>query len=116
MTKVDTHKKALLEALEKSLGIVTSACNKVNISRQTFYNYLKDDKDFAAKVKDIENIALDYAETALFKNIKDGKEPSTIFYLKTKGKGRGYIERSENQIEGELIIKVIREGNNTKAT
>lgn len=88
-------KKALIEALEKSLGIVTTACRQVDIARNTFYTYLKDDEEFAKKVKDIENIALDYAETALFKNIKDGKEPSTIFYLKTKGKQRGYIERSE---------------------
>ena len=52
-------KKAILEALEKSLGVVTTACKKVSINRSTFYKYLKEDQEFAKQVKDIENIALD---------------------------------------------------------
>jgi len=45
---------------------------------------------------DIENIALDFAESQLHKQIKEGNSTSTIFYLKTKGKKRGYIERQEH--------------------
>ena len=55
-------KKAILEALEKSLGVVTTTCRKVGINRTTFYKYLKEDEEFAKQVKDIENIALDFAE------------------------------------------------------
>jgi len=90
------HKKAILEALEQSLGVVTSACKKVGIGRTTFYGWLADDKEFANQVKDIENVALDFAESQLHKQIKDGNPSSTIFYLKTKGKRRGYVERFEN--------------------
>lgn len=89
------HKKAILEALEQSLGVVTSACKKVGVGRTTFYGWLADDKEFAKAVKDIENVALDFAESQLHKQIKDGNASSTIFYLKTKGKKRGYVERSE---------------------
>lgn len=38
---------------------------------------------------------LDYAESALLKLIKEGNATALIFFLKTKGKHRGYIERSE---------------------
>jgi len=96
MTKTDILKKALVEALEKSLGVVTTACKSAGCSRETFYKYLREDEAFAVKVKDIENIALDFAESQLHKQIKDGSTASTIFYLKTKGKGRGYIERQEH--------------------
>ncbi len=94
--KKQQTKKALLDALEKSLGIVTTACKIVGVNRTTFYQYLKDDPDFAQAVKDIEEVTLDFAESQLHKQIKDGNTPATIFYLKTKGKRRGFVERTEH--------------------
>ena len=61
MNKTAQHKKAIIEALEQSLGIVTTACKKVGVGRTTFYGWLKDDEEFAKQVKDIENVALDFA-------------------------------------------------------
>ena len=46
MNKTEQHKKAIIEALEKSLGVVTTACKKVGIGRTQYYNWLKDDKVF----------------------------------------------------------------------
>jgi len=102
--QVVTHKKALLEALEKSLGVVTTACRAVDVSRQTFYRYCEDDPKFKASVDDIENIALDFAESQLHKQIQKGEVSSTIFYLKTKGKHRGYIEKSQTEVSGTLDV------------
>ncbi len=99
MNKTEQHKKAMLEALEQSLGIVTSACKKVGIGRTTHYEWLKTDEDYKKAVNSIEDIALDFAESQLHKQIKDGNTAGTIFYLKTKGKKRGYIERTEVQQE-----------------
>ncbi len=105
--KTEHIKKALIDSLEKSLGIVTTACKQVGIGRTTFYQYLKDDIDFANKVKEIENIALDFAESQLHKQIQNGNTPATIFYLKTKGKKRGYIERQEIQHDGTIKSTLI---------
>tara|TARA_Y100001972_G_scaffold88971_1_gene108864 strand:+ start:65 stop:508 length:444 start_codon:yes stop_codon:yes gene_type:complete len=100
-------KKAILTALEKSLGVVTTACRQVGINRTTYYKYLKEDQEFAKQVKDIENIALDFAESQLHKQISEGNTTATIFLLKTKGKSRGYVERSEivhdNQVKSTII-------------
>jgi hypothetical protein len=85
----------MIKALEQSLGIVTVACKKAEIPRSTFYKWLNEDEDFAREVKDIENIALDFAESQLHKQISENSTSATIFYLKTKGKKRGYIERQE---------------------
>ena len=88
-------KESLLKALEQSLGIVTVACKKADVPRSTFYKWLNEDDEFAKQVKDIENIALDFAESQLHKQISDNSTAATIFYLKTKGKKRGYVERQE---------------------
>tara|TARA_R110000765_G_scaffold365878_1_gene455991 strand:+ start:1876 stop:2253 length:378 start_codon:yes stop_codon:yes gene_type:complete len=88
-------KESILKALEKSLGVVTVACRKSDIPRSTFYKWLKEDEGFANEVKEIENIALDFAESQLHDQIGNANTAATIFYLKTKGKKRGYIERQE---------------------
>lgn len=114
MNKTEHIKKdAIIQALEKSLGVVTSACKQVGIGRTTFYEWLNNDPDFAKQVAEIQNVALDYAESNLHKQIGKGNTSATIFYLKTKGKNRGYIERQEiTGAEGERLfqVKVIDEG------
>lgn len=88
-------KKALVEALEKSLGVVSTACKAAGISRDTHYRWLKEDPDYKAQVEELSEVAVDFAESHLHKLIKDGNPAATIFFLKTKGKNRGYVERQE---------------------
>ncbi len=100
-------KESILKALENSLGVVTVACKSADVPRSTYYKWLKEDEDFAKAVKDIENIALDFGESQLHKQIGDGNTSATIFFLKTKGKKRGYVERSELDLSsGEEPIKI----------
>ena len=100
-------KEAMLKALENSLGVVTVACKQSDTPRSTYYKWLKEDEEFAKSVKEIENIALDFAESQLHSQMKDGNTSATIFYLKTKGKRRGYIERSELDLSsGDEPIKI----------
>ena len=106
--KGDTLKKAMLEALEKSLGVVTTACRMVDISRKTHYAWCRIDEAYKEAVDDIADIALDFAESQLHKQIKDGEVSSTIFYLKTKGKKRGYIEKVQTEHSGEIKMPVIQ--------
>jgi len=88
-------KESLLKSLEQSLGVVTVACKKADVPRSTYYKWLKEDELFAIEVRDIENVALDFAESQLHKQISENSTAATIFYLKTKGKKRGYVERQE---------------------
>ena len=95
MTKTDTQKKAMIEAMSKTLGVVTTACKQVGISRETHYRWMREDTDYAAACNDTENITLDFAESKLHEAIMEGNIAAIIFFLKTKGKIRGYVERSE---------------------
>ena len=114
MNKVEHNKKALLEALEASLGVVTTACKKVGVSRGTYYLYYNEDDEFKAAVDDLQNVALDFAESQLHKQISEGSAPATIFFLKTKGKKRGYVERQEVEaVNGKMFqIQVLGDDSN----
>lgn len=90
--KIGHTKKAIIEALYNSLGVVTTACEKVGIARSTFYEYCSADPDFKAAVDGIEDVAIDFVESQNYKLIKEGNPAATIFYLKTKGRKRGYTE------------------------
>ena len=94
-TRTDTKKRAMISALASSLGVVSTACKNVGITRQTHYTWMREDMAYAGDVKDIENITLDFAESKLHELIFEGNVASVIFFLKTKGKARGYIERTE---------------------
>lgn len=93
------RKKAMLSALEKSLGVVTPACRAVGVDRATHYRWMETDLKYKEAVIDIENVALDFVESKLHKSIESGSDPAMIFYLKTKGKKRGYIEKTEVSAE-----------------
>ena len=95
---MDTKKKQVLEALERSLGVVTTAVKAAGISRSTFYNWLEKDADFAREVKDIEEQAIDFSESKLFQLIAEKDKTAVIFHLKTKGKSRGYVEGQDIHI------------------
>ena len=47
--RIAKDKEVVLDALNKSSGIVASACKAAGISRFTFYKWLKEDSDFAEK-------------------------------------------------------------------
>jgi hypothetical protein len=108
LTKTYTNKKAMVAALEKSLGVVSVACRNVDISRMTHYEWYKNDPEYKMAVDSLKDVALDFAESALHKQISNGNPTSTIFYLKTKGKARGYTEKQEVEFtgSGELLHKI----------
>lgn len=92
--RIDKNKSNMIEALDKAFGIVSKACEMVGISRQTHYRWMKEDEEYKDQVDDIQDVALDFAENALLKQIQQGNTAATIFYLKTRGKKRGYIEQA----------------------
>ena len=108
-------KEKLLKALQETQGLIYHACKKAgNISRSTYYRYMKEDPEFAKEVEDIKQAQIDYVEGQLIKNISDGKETSIIFYLKSKARDRGYAEKVDITSGGkaltDLTIKVIDTG------
>jgi hypothetical protein len=110
-------KKAMLEALEKTLGVVTTAAKMVGIERTTHYKWMESDNDYKEKVQDLQDVVLDFAESALHKMVENHNPAATLFLLKTKGKKRGYIERQEiehsSDVETDITFEIHKREKNT---
>lgn len=104
-----TDRKALfLEKLSEGKGIIQYAVDNTGICRQTYYNWLEDDPDFKKAVEDINENVLDLVESKLLTAINDENLTAIIFYLKTKGKKRGYVEQVDNNIIGNAFENLMK--------
>ena len=92
-------KELFLKALESNLGNITQACKSANIGRQTYYDWINDDVEFEEQCKNVEESLLDLAEHRLLEKIDKYDTTSIIFFLKTKGKKRGYVEKQEFELQ-----------------
>jgi len=91
------NKKKFLEALGQCLGIVSDASINTGVGRRTHYTWLKEDPEYRAAVEDITERTIDHVEGKLYQLINKGDVASTLFFLKTKAKHRGYIERTQTE-------------------
>lgn len=102
----ENKKEKMLDALQKNGGNVKAATEAVGIHRCTHYDWLENDADYKQAVEDIAEGCLDIAENVLQTAIKNGDMTATIFYLKTKGKKRGYNEKIEYEGKQQTEISV----------
>jgi hypothetical protein len=105
-------KKAMIEALEQSLGVVSLAVSAVGIARSTHYKWMEEDPEYRDAINDIAEGVIDFVESKLHQRIKDGDTTSMIFFLKTKGKKRGYVEKTESdvKVDGGVTLNFRRVG------
>tara|TARA_R110000744_G_scaffold58624_1_gene122358 strand:- start:1920 stop:2264 length:345 start_codon:yes stop_codon:yes gene_type:complete len=78
-SRTQISKERMLKALEGSLGVVTTALKMTDLSRTNYYKWLKEDEEFAQKVKGVELIAQDFVKSKFYECIKD-KVPSVVIH------------------------------------
>jgi hypothetical protein len=86
-------KIAMVKALEETLGVLTPALKQVGVSRSQHYKWMSNDSSYADAVSEINELAKDFVETKLHKQIQEGDVSAISFYLKTKGQDRGYTDK-----------------------
>jgi hypothetical protein len=86
------------------------------LSRETFYIYYNSDEQFKKQIDTIGDYTLDFVETQLLKKILQGSEKSILFYMRYKGKKRGYSDSLDITSGGQPIteIKLIQVKNENK--
>jgi len=108
----------IIDALKSSGGFVSHAAEKLNCSPATIYNYMQRYPSIKAAKEDIETKTLDFAESKLLQAIAEGNMTAIIFFLKCKGKKRGYVEGFQPiGVDGEplTVIKFVLVENGTSA-
>lgn len=93
--RMKLKKEKFPEVLRKCRGLVSHACDAAGIARGTYYNWRTSDADFAATCDAIEEETMDFVESKLYELVDEKHPAAVIFYCKTKGKKRGYVERNE---------------------
>ena len=86
--------EAIVLALQNSHGMINIAARELGVRPNLVRYYIKTRPRLQQLVKDEKELALDQAETALFNAIERGEPWAICFFLKTRGKARGYTEKT----------------------
>lgn len=83
------------EALRQSGGVLTAASEMLKVSRTTLYSYIDGCKYLQAVRKEVDEVTLDIAEGQLIKLVTKGDREAIKYFLRCKGKARGWRETVE---------------------
>lgn len=90
--------ETIVKLFEKKGCNVSATCAAIGCSRYSFYLWKEKDPKLARMLDDTYESVIDFAESKLIEHINNGDITSLIFFLKTKGKKRGYVERVEQDV------------------
>ena len=90
--------KTIAQIYEKKAANVSATCKALNISRTQFYKWKNRYPKLTEMLNEVDESLLDFAESKLMEKVQDGDITALIFFLKTKGKKRGYVEQVENNV------------------
>lgn len=85
----------VIEALNTTSGLVHLGADRLGCSPSTVYRYAERYPAVREAIEHHKGRRLDAAEASLWAAVQRGEAWAVIFYLKTQGKHRGYVERQE---------------------
>lgn len=88
---IDQIEGAIIEAS----GNIAQVARTFGMSRGAIHYRIDNSPKLQKVLADSRETMLDNAESVLYKKVLEGSTPELIFFLKTQGKARGYVERSE---------------------
>ena len=94
-TMADINATTLVTKIQEAKGNVSAVARAFGVSRKTIYNYIERYATAQDALDDARETMLDNAESILYKKVLEGSTPELLFFLKTQGKRRGYVERNE---------------------
>ncbi len=91
--------KQIIDALKKTEGNISAAARSLGASRATIHKRINEVESVKEEYDSVNEANLDLAENELIDLVKDKEHKDHFgalkFYLRTKGRGRGFGDRSE---------------------
>ena len=109
MKKADVQK-----AITELDGNISAVARRFKVSRGAIYKFIYEKyPDLMDSVHEARETIIDDVESELYKQAKKGNTTAMIFFLKTQGQSRGYVEKTQSEISTKddkpiKIIEVIR--------
>ena len=99
----------IIQMYEKKGCNITATCSALGISRKTFYEWREKKKKLAEGLEEVDESILDWAESKLKEHIDNDDLQALIFFLRTKGKKRGYVEKTESDVNINAFEKLMQD-------
>lgn len=107
----ETHEKytpeQIIAALGQSRGMVSVAARLLSCDRGTIYDYMDRYPAIKLAITNQRELSLDTAELKLVEAITKGQPWAIVFYLKTQGRGRGYIEKQDIGLDALTLEQLV---------
>lgn len=101
--------ETIVKIYEKKGCNITATCTALGIARKTFYEWREKKKKLAEGLEAAEEAIIDFAESKLVEHINNDDVQALIFFLRTKGKKRGYVEKTESDVNINAFEKLMQE-------
>lgn len=102
----ERRKELFLSAFRESYTI-TSAALKIGVTRQTVWNWAKEDPDFQQKILDIREEKIEQVEDLMWEAITQKKSEEMIrFFLRTQARHKGFANTENIEQIAKLPSKV----------
>lgn len=98
---ITTIKKAILG----SRGMVQKVADRLGCEWHTAKRYIEQFEETKIAFQNENESMIDFAESKLFEAISEDDLTAIIFYLKTKGRNRGYVEKIQTEHSGAITNK-----------
>lgn len=113
-------REQFIKAIDKSGGYVSLISERVGCAISTVYEWIDKDKEVKAAIEKEKVKQVDFAEGKLQSLIQKENPTAIIFYLKTQGRDRGYVERQDiditskdEKIDGFKVVVINKEPDDT---
>lgn len=100
---------AVSTQLRRLKGNLSAVARHFKVTRQAVQQFLGRHDSLAAVVTEAREALVDRAESKLDSAVGRGEKWAVVLVLKTLGKGRGYIEKSELDVTERVRQRVVEE-------
>lgn len=94
--------KKVADALRNSNGMVAAAARQLGCDRKVIYRMLEEHPKVREAREEAADYGLDVAQNKLREAVEEGQPWAIQLTLRTLGRGRGFVERQEHAIQGDV--------------